>query len=302
MSAISVQKLHTITGHKDCIYTLTPFESTHQFFSASGDGMIVMWDLLQPENGQLIATLPNSIYALSFNPTVHLLVAGHNYEGIHLLNVENKKEEGSLHLTKAAIFDIQSLDEYLFVATGEGMVLKIDARSLTIKNKNQSSDRSARCIAVNSKAGEIAVGYSDHKVRLFDMDLNIKLVIDAHDNSVFTVRYSPDGKYLVTGSRDARLKFWNVASGYEKAAEIVAHLYAINHLDYSPDAKHFVTCSLDKTVKVWDAEELKLLKVIDRARHGGHVTSVNKVLWTSYQGQILSASDDRTISVWHLIF
>jgi WD40 repeat protein len=53
---------------------------------------------------------------------------------------------------------------------------------------------------------------------------------------------------------------------------------------------------------VWDTKELKLLKVIDRARHGGHRTSVNKLLWTSYNDQLLSASDDRTISVWHLIF
>jgi WD40 repeat protein len=116
------------------------------------------------------------------------------------------------------------------------------------------------------------------------------------------VKYSPDGKHLVTGSRDARLKFWNVESGYEKEDEIVAHMYAINHLDYSPDTKHFVTCSLDKTLKVWDASGRKLLKVVDRARHGGHVTSVNKVLWTDHQNQILSASDDRTISVWHMIF
>jgi WD40 repeat protein len=82
----------------------------------------------------------------------------------------------------------------------------------------------------------------------------------------------------------------------------VAHLYAINHLDFSPNGKHFVTCSMDKSIKVWDAEKLKLLKVIDRARHAGHGTSVNKVLWTKYQDQLLSASDDRTISVWNLIF
>jgi WD40 repeat protein len=59
---------------------------------------------------------------------------------------------------------------------------------------------------------------------------------------------------------------------------------------------------MDKSIKVWDSEKLKLLKVIDRARHAGHGTSVNKVLWTSYQNQLLSASDDRTISVWNINF
>jgi WD40 repeat protein len=53
---------------------------------------------------------------------------------------------------------------------------------------------------------------------------------------------------------------------------------------------------------VWDTNEMKLLKVIDKARHTGHGTSVNKLLWTSFQNQLISASDDRTISVWDIQF
>jgi WD40 repeat protein len=59
---------------------------------------------------------------------------------------------------------------------------------------------------------------------------------------------------------------------------------------------------MDKSIKVWDAGELKLLKVIDRARHAGHGTSVNRVLWTGFRDQLASASDDRTISLWQIIF
>jgi WD40 repeat protein len=302
MSSITVQKVHTITGHNDCIYCLSSYDKPNQFFSSSGDGMVVLWDLKNPADGQLIARLPNSIYSMSYNSALGLLAVAQNYEGIHLLNAENKKEVGSLQLTKAAIFDVQSAGPFLFAGTGEGTLLKIDAASLTVMAKAKKSQKSLRTIALHEERGEVAAGYSDNYVRLFDMDLRMKAEFSAHDNSVFTVKYSPDGKTLVTGSRDARLKFWDLNPGYEKSGEIVAHMYAINHLDFSPDKKHFVTCSLDKTIKVWDTSERKLLKVIDRARHGGHVTSVNRVLWTSYQDQILSASDDRTIAVWHMIF
>jgi len=116
------------------------------------------------------------------------------------------------------------------------------------------------------------------------------------------VRYDNDGGRLLSGSRDARLKIWDTRSGYALGQEVVAHLYAINHLDLSPDGKHFVTCSMDRSVKVWELDEVRLLKVIDRARHAGHGTSVNRVLWTSFHEQLLSASDDRTISVWNINF
>lgn len=302
MTQVQIKRLHSLTGHRDAVYTLHPAAESSHFFSGSGDGMVVRWNLAAPENGELVAKLPNSVYALHYLPAMDVLVAGHNYEGIHLLDWQNKKELASLKLTTAAIFDIQSLRDKLVVASGDGMVSLIDLKTLAVLQKIKASERSARTIAVHSSRGEIAVGFSDFFIRVFDEDLSLKYEWRAHQNSVFTLRYSPDGETLLSGSRDARLKAWAVAEGYEKAEEIVAHMYAINHIEFSPDGKHFVTCSMDKSIKVWDANALKLLKVIDRARHAGHATSVNKLLWTDHNNQLLSASDDRSISVWQIIF
>ena len=264
--------------------------------------MVVRWDLEQPENGDLIAKLPNSIYALHYLPHPDILIAGHNYEGIHLFDWRNKKELASLKMTAAAVFDMQSWADRLLISSGDGAVTLVDMKTLSIIRRVRSSEKSARSIAVSVDRGEIAVGYSDHYIRVFDENLSLKYEWAAHENSIFTLRFSPDGKWLMSGSRDARLKAWVPDSGYEKAGEVVAHMYAINHIEFSPDGKHFVTCSMDKSIKVWDAGALKLLKVIDRARHAGHGTSVNKLLWTAHHDQLLSASDDRTISVWQIIF
>ena len=300
---VQVHKLHTLKGHRDSVYTLQGSSDSRFFFSGSGDGMVVQWDIAEPEQGQLIAKLPNSIYALHHHRESNLLIAGHNYEGIHVIDWKNKKELGSLQLTTAAIFDIQSLRHELLVATGDGNLIKVDAMNLTILGQAKQASKSARAIAISASRGEIAVGYSDNFIRIFDCDsLKLKREWNAHRNSVFTVRYTPDEKLLLSGSRDARLKAWDAGNDYALAEEVVAHLYAINHLDFSPDGKHFVTCSMDKSIKVWDTEKLKLLKVIDKARHAGHGTSVNKVLWTSYNDQVLSASDDRTISIWGIDF
>jgi WD40 repeat protein len=302
MSNVQVSKLHTLTGHRDCVYTLVPSANDAIFFSGAGDGMAVMWNLTDPETGMVVAKLPNSIYAMHFHRSSNTLVVGHNYDGIHILDWQNKTEIGSLQLTKAAIFDLASYGENLLVATGDGTLMKVNSTALNITHRIQASEKSARTIAVNEYLGEVAVGYSDNFIRVFDLDtLQLKNAWDAHGNSVFTLRYTPDGN-LLSGSRDARLKMWDASQNYQQTSEVVAHMFAINHLAFSPDSKHFVTCSMDKSIKVWDAASLKLLKVIDRSRHAGHGTSVNKVLWTSFQNQLLSASDDRTISVWNINF
>jgi len=303
MVKVQVSRLHSLTGHRDCVYTLSASSFQNIFFSAAGDGMIVKWDLDNTENGDLIAKLPNSVYALHAIPASDILIAGHNYEGIHVLEWKNKTAIGSLNFTTAAIFDIQSHGNHIFVATGDGTLTRIDLNRLMVIKKIQHSEKSARAITINQKTGEIAVGYSDNFIRVFDIE-TLQLIREwpAHGNSVFTVRYSPDYNFLFSGSRDARLKVWDVKASYTQAAEIVAHMYAINHLDFSQDGKHFVTCSMDKSIKVWSTEELRLLKVIDKARHAGHGTSINKLLWTNHENQLLSASDDKTISVWNINF
>jgi WD40 repeat protein len=302
MTQVQIKRLHSLTGHRDAVYTVHPGADQAQFFSGSGDGMVVHWNLQHPENGDLIAKLPNSVYALHYHRGQDVLIAGHNYDGIHLLDWKNKKELASLKLTQGAIFDIQTAGDHILVGSGDGIVSQVDMKTLTIAAKTKASEKSARTIAVHPSTGEIAVGFSDNYIRVFDEHLALKYEWHAHANSVFTLQFSADGQLLLSGSRDARLKAWDTHARYSQAGEVVAHMYAINHIEFSPDGKHFVTCSMDKSIKVWDSKALKLLKVIDRARHAGHATSVNKLLWTDYHQQLVSASDDRSISVWQIIF
>lgn len=303
MIKTQVHKLHSLTGHRDGIYALQPGTQSFEFFSAAGDGMVVHWNLTQPEEGTLIARLPNSIYALHRLPSDNLLVAGHNYDGIHLLDWQSRKELASMKISDAAIFDIQSHDGILFVAAGDGSITAVNIKGWAVQRRVAASDKSVRTLAVNPFKGELAAGFSDHHVRVFDLEtLQLKYAWAAHVNSVFTLAYTPGFQMLISGSRDARLKAWNAGQDYSLEKEVVAHLFAINHVNFSPDGKHFVTCSMDKSIKVWDAASMQLLKVIDKARHAGHGTSVNRLLWTNYNNQLVSASDDRTLSVWNIDF
>ncbi|HNC31367.1 MAG TPA: WD40 repeat domain-containing protein, partial [Cyclobacteriaceae bacterium] len=162
MRPVNIARLNVFTGHNDCVYTLQPSDRAHIFFSGAGDGMIVQWDITNPDEGQLIAKLPNSVYALHYQPQSKLLFAGHNYDGIHLLDWENKKEIGSLNFTKAAIFDIQSHGNRIFVACGDGSIVCVDRERLAVTETSKHSENKTRTIAIHAKRCELAVGYSDH--------------------------------------------------------------------------------------------------------------------------------------------
>jgi WD40 repeat protein len=284
-----VQKLHTLTGHKDSIYALTNTPNPYSFYSGASDGYVVEWELKhlkedfssdnQEVTGKVIAKLPNSCYALHYVEQEKCLVIGD-------------------------IFAIQSVGNILWVAVGSGTVFLVDITQKKIVQQLQYSQQSARCIAKHQFLPIVAVGYSDNAIRIFDASNgNLLHTISAHQNSVFSVAFAPlaENPYLLSGSRDAHLKSWAVSLDYQQQQAIVAHLFTINDIQFSPSGKHFITCSKDKSIKYWDSATLRLLKVIDRGRYAGHGTSINKLLWLDEE-IFISCSDDNTIGVWKVSF
>lgn len=294
-----VQKIDTLSGHLDAVYALVQGRTPEEVFSAGTDGFVAKWDLEKMGKGQLVVRMPTSVYALCFVKSKNYLVVGQNYNGVHLIDLEDNKEIASSAITQSTIFDILHFKELLFVGCGDGTLSILNANDLSTITHLKFSDKSIRSLALHPTANELAIGYSDAHIRILDLQsLQVKHQIVAHSNSVFSLTYSPDYQYLLSGSRDAHLKIWKARDSYSLHEDIVAHLFTINHSCYSPDNQYFATCSKDKSIKLWRAEDFKLLKVIDKARHAGHGTSVNKLLWSAYQNLLLSCADDKTISVW----
>ncbi len=303
MPKVEVKKYATFSGHRDCVYTLEKTGQDNIFLSASGDGMVVQWDFKNPDQGTLLAKVENSVYALCYIPESNLLLVGQNFEGIHFIDLALNKEIRSLKLTDASIFDIKVYKNQIFVATGDGYVIVVDSLSNAIVKRVRLSEKSIRSLVIQEQGGKLITAASDNYIRIVDLDTLEKVQeFEAHLNSVFTLAFTADEKYLLSGSRDARFKVWDVNNNYQLYKEVVAHLFAVNHIAFSPDGRHFATCSMDKSVKIWDAVSFDLKKVIDKSRHAGHGTSVNKLLWSNYEDKLISVSDDRSIAIWDLTF
>jgi len=294
-----VTKIASFSGHRDSIYALAGTQSPF-FYTAGSDGLIVRWDSQNPHDGVLIARVPNTVYTMQYDTHRKWLIVGQNFDGVHFISPESGKEIGSIHLENAPFFDILSFDDWVVVASGSGSLFVIDLKIGKVSTQLKLSEQSLRCLAYNPIQKHLAVGSSDGKIRLIETS-NFSLLsqTEAHTNSVFSLAYSPDFSSLWSGSRDAHLKCWHITDGLQLHQDIIAHLYTINHIVFSPTGEHFATCSKDKSIKLWEASSGRLLKVIDKSRHAGHGTSVNKIIWISHK-RVISCSDDRSALLWEI--
>lgn len=148
-----------------------------------------------------------------------------------------------------------------------------------------------------------------------------------HKEAVNSVKISPDGRHLLSGSADKSIILWDIATGndllilktFQEKFRLwnflrmgnsgnIIKLWKINgeyvntfrehstdiwSLKFAPDGKSFVSGSFDRSFRVWDFLEIRLLQTIE-----GHKKSVLTVTIDPGGKRIASCSNDQTIRLW----
>lgn len=293
-------KTAQLTGHKAAIFAVIEGYDTRHILSGAGDGWVAQWDLDNPETGKLIARVDTQIFSLCLLKKENLLVVGNLNGGVHWVDLTDAANTRNIAHHRKGVFDIQAYSGAVFTVGGEGKITRWSASECRAMESYHVANQALRCMDICEQRNEIAAGGSDNSIYILDADtLELKKILrNAHQNSVFTVRYSPDARYLLSGGRDAHLNVWDLDQDFKKIYSQPAHWFTINSIVFHPDGRLFATGSRDKTIKIWDAENFELQKVLEGARDGGHFHSVNRLFWSKHRNVLVSAGDDRSMILW----
>jgi WD40 repeat protein len=69
----------------------------------------------------------------------------------------------------------------------------------------------------------------------------IQQVVDAGNSYVNCVAYSPDGKKIVSGSSDNKIRVWDAETGILVSGPFEGHTDTVWSVAYSPDGKKIVS-------------------------------------------------------------
>lgn len=283
-------KIQEFKGHSQAVYALAYDPVKQRIFSGSADGMLVTWELGNPD-GRLLARHSSSVYSLSVVGSC--LISGQRNGDLSVFDPETSQLLISRNICRAAIFDILEMDGDFLTACEDGCVRRLNPE-LQLIWEARVSVKSVRTLVVSQ--GKILAGTSDGTIVELNDAGEQTNSMQAHNGTVFSLAVSADGKKLFSGGKDAQIKMFE--NGGE-IASIPAHLLHVHRLCINSGGDLLLSSSMDKTVKLWKTEGLELLKVIDFERHGGHTSSVNKILWID-KNTLISCSDDRTIKCFEI--
>ncbi len=264
---------------------------------------IKIWDQAEPRELQTYE-VPGRVSELRFGGPDELLVIGSRDLAIYVwksatgLATEIPTGEDSLGAVTL------SGDGRMLAATGKTWVGVWDlATQQTITHIHPPGTLVAdnRAIALSANGERLAYNnflgtFSNSRVLLADAATGSTLAsFKGHKDSIQRLGFSPDGKWLASGSLDGKVKLWDVEA-QTLHLDLVGHGTAISSLTFSPNGKLLATGSWDQQILLWD-----ILSGEQVGRVQGHTQAITSLAFSPDGERIASSSRDGTVRLWKVL-
>jgi len=299
-------KLAHLKGHQAPVYALSRFHSPQTFLSGGSDGYLVSWNLEHLPNGRLEMRVDSCIFCIDFHPERNWAAVGTMQGGIYWLDLENNRLINQQFAHEKGVFSLKFIQNRLFSCGADGCLSVWDLDNQKREESLHISPTTLRNFVYLEDKNQLVVGASGGNLHIVDIN-NFRLekgIPEAHNQSIFSLFYDPKRAQIWTGGRDAYLKCWQTSPVDNNEPPNClfsqpAHLFCINSISANPSLELIATASRDKTVRIWDMDTQQLLKSVDLVKNGGHLRSVNSLLWANNE-LLISASDDKSLIVWEI--
>jgi len=276
--------------------------------SAAGENVLRLWSFADGRKPALELPLPAASHAVAISPDGRWLAAksqGKNV--ISLWNLKNTSSEPRL-LVERVHGEVRTLR---FSPDGRWLASGTWARHATLNLWDVSGDSPSleprhRC-AVDAPLRELtftadgrglAAGAHGGPVRIWNMASPTPCA-DArelpHENVVYQVAFSPDGRWAATAGFDQKGRLWDLKGAAPKLAREIAFNDRVLQAGFSADGRWVAFGAWDNTAALLVLDDaVNATPVILR----GHVGRLGAIAFSPDSNWLATASEDRTIRLW----
>ncbi|KAL9144938.1 hypothetical protein ABFS82_13G007900 [Erythranthe guttata] len=152
------------------------------------------------------------------------------------------------------------------------------------------------CKFHNSSVGKLSL-LADHKCGGGDIPSHTLQILEEHNDEVWFLQFSHNGKYLASSSGDCLVIIWEVMADGQVSLKhkLSGHQKPVSYISWSPDNDQLLTCGVEEAIKRWDIASGECLHTYEKRGLG-----LVSCTWAPDGKSIFSGVSDKSISMWDL--
>lgn len=225
--------------------------------TAAHDNLIRTWDAVSGKEKAVLRGHLQGPWAIAFSPDGKTLLSGGNDNVILRWDPTSNLYGNPTRKISPGVYGVAWLPGNTAIVTcaHDGRVRVLSTDSLDVQREWVAHpDNTANTLSLSADGTRLATCSWDQTAKVWNMADGELLQTFTHEQGVYHVAISPDGKIVATAPRGVKgAVLWSVESG-EKLREVVGHERGLNEVRFSADGKLLITASGDKTAHIWDVE------------------------------------------------
>ena len=159
--------------------------------------------------------------------------------------------------TAFAYLGMSPEQEFFFAIDAAGLIHVWNVDTGRLLRAMQGPAPPIRNAVLSPQGKRLAVCVERENVaRLYDCATGAERALAGHRDFVSGLAFSPDGSTLATGSMDATIRLWNVATG-ETIASLPGHMQETTDVAFSPDGRTLASLGQNESLKLWHLPTLR---------------------------------------------
>lgn len=146
--------------------------------------------------------------------------------------------------------------ERVFWADEFGAMGIADARTLRDEVSHDASPVAFTCADWSPDGRTLALGDGEGRVHFYTADLKPKAELTAHQQPVWSIRFSPDSSRLLSTGHDTAVRIWDVATTAELLT-LRGHELWVSDARMTACGRWIVSGSPDNTIRLWDGRPVE---------------------------------------------